>query len=225
MALSNWQGCPPPTKKLLSGRYVTLEKLDAGKHGDGLFGASTTPDASKQFTWLFESVPADRAAFAPWLEKAAASSDPLFYAVIDKASGKVAGRQALMRIDSVHGVIEIGSILWNSLVARKPAATEALYLFMRHAFEDLGYRRFEWKCHNLNEPSKLAALRFGFSFEGIFRQHMVLKGANRDTAWYSIIDSEWPRLKRAYEAWLDPLNFDATGMQKQKLADLIASAI
>ena len=225
MDLSYWQGCQPPTGKLLSGRYVTLEKLDAEKHCDGLFEASTTPDASKQFTWLFEAVPADRAAFAPWLEKAAASSDPLFYAVIDKASGKVAGRQALMRIDSVHGVIEIGSILWNGLVSRKPAASEALYLFMHHAFEELGYRRFEWKCHNLNEPSKLAALRFGFSFEGIFRQHMVLKGANRDTAWYSIIDSEWPRLKRAYEAWLDPSNFDANGMQKQKLADLIASAV
>jgi RimJ/RimL family protein N-acetyltransferase len=134
-------------------------------------------------------------------------------------SGKIAGRQALMRIDSTFGVIEIGSIYWGPLVARKPAATEAQFLFSTYVFDVLGYRRYEWKCHNLNEPSKRAALRFGFKFEGVFRQHLVFKGDNRDTAWFSIIDKEWPALRKAYEAWLDPSNFYATGEQKRRLED------
>ena len=123
-------------------------------------------------------------------------------AVIDLASGRVAGRQTLMRIDPANGVAEIGNILWSSIIARKPAATEAFFLFARHIFDDLGYRRFEWKCDNLNAPSKRAALRFGFQFEGIFRQHLVIKGRNRDTAWFSIIDSEWPAVKAKLEARL-----------------------
>ena len=146
----------------------------------------------------------------------------MFFAVIDKASGKVAGRQTFLRIEHVHGVIEIGHIYWGPLVARKPAATEAQFLFTKYAFDDLGYRRYEWKCNNLNEPSKRAAERFGFTFEGVFRQHLVIKGQNRDTAWYSIIDKEWPALRRAYEGWLDPANFDSDGQQKRKLEDFRA---
>jgi RimJ/RimL family protein N-acetyltransferase len=128
-----------------------------------------------------------------------------------------------MRIEPAFGVVEIGNIFWNSLVARKPAATEALYLFARHAFDDLGYRRFEWKCNNRNEPSKRAAERFGFAFEGVFRQHMIVKGENRDTAWYSMIDKEWPRCKAAFEAWLDPANFGPDGRQKRRLEDIRAA--
>ncbi|MBB2973762.1 GNAT family protein [Mesorhizobium sp. RMAD-H1] len=220
--LKNWTTRPVPERKVLEGAYVRLEPLDAAKHGDGLFEASSVPDADTRFTWLFEDAPADRAAFQPWLEKVQASNDPLFFAVIDKASGKVAGRQALMRIDPAHGVAEIGSIYWGPLVARKAAATEAQFLFARYVFDDLGYRRYEWKCNNENEPSKRAAERFGFTFEGVFRQHMVAKGRNRDTAWFSIIDGEWPALREAYEKWLAADNFDADGRQKKRLEELRA---
>lgn len=215
--LKNWQPRPRPERKVLEGRYVRLEPLDAARHGDGLFEASSVTDADGRFRWLFEVPPESRAAFQPWLDKVEASSDPLFFAVIDKASGKVAGRQTLMRIEPAFGVIEIGNINWGPLIARKPAATEAQFLFAQYAFDELGYRRYEWKCNNNNEPSKRAAERFGFSFEGIFRQHLVVKSENRDTAWYSIIDKEWPALKKAYEAWLDPANFDAAGQQKRRL--------
>jgi RimJ/RimL family protein N-acetyltransferase len=217
--LKNWQPRPRPERKVLEGRYVQLEPLDAKKHGDGLYEASTVPDADQRFAWLFENPPRSRAEFDAWLAKVEASQDPVYFAVIDKASGKVAGRQTLMRIDQNHGVIEIGSIYWGPLISRKPAATEAQYLFARHVFDDLGYRRYEWKCHNDNGPSKRAAERFGFTFEGIFRQHMIAKGANRDTAWYSIIDKEWPALKKAYENWLDPSNFDHQGVQERRLDD------
>jgi RimJ/RimL family protein N-acetyltransferase len=139
--------------------------------------------------------------------------------VVDRRTGRAEGRQALMRIDATHGVIEIGSILWGPAIARTRVSTEAFHLFARHVFETLGYRRFEWKCNNLNEPSKRAALRFGFTFEGVFRQHMVVKGANRDTAWFSILDSEWPELAAAYAAWLDPANFDDAGRQRRTLAE------
>jgi RimJ/RimL family protein N-acetyltransferase len=220
--LKNWQPRPRPERRMLEGRYVRLEPLDVAKHGDGLYEASSVADAADRFRWLFDYPPESRAAFQPWLEKAAASEDPLFFAVIDKASGKIAGRQTLMRIEPAHGVIEIGNIYWGPLVSRKPAATEAQFLFMKYAFDDLGYRRYEWKCNNANEPSKRAAERFGFQFEGVFRQNLVVKGQNRDTAWYSIIDKEWPALKRAYQEWLDPVNFDSEGRQKRRLEELRA---
>ncbi len=220
--LKNWQPRPRPERKVLEGRYVRLEPLDAVRHGDGLFEASSVSDADGRFRWLPEFAPEKREDFQPWLDKAEASADPLYFAVIDKASGKVAGRQTLMRIEPAHGVIEIGHIYWGPLVARKPAATEAQFLFAQYAFDDLGYRRYEWKCNNNNAPSKRAAERFGFKFEGIFRQNLVVKGENRDTAWYSIIDKEWPDLKKAYEAWLDPSNFDDQGQQKRRLEDFQA---
>ncbi|MBD0414434.1 GNAT family N-acetyltransferase [Oryzicola mucosus] len=220
--IANWTPRPRPARTVLEGRYVRLEPLDATLHGDGLYAAATASDADSRFRWLFETPPESREAFQPWLDKVAASEDPLFFAVIDKASGTIAGRQTLMRIDQTYGVIEIGNILWGSIVARKPAATEAQFLFARYVFDDLGYRRYEWKCNNRNEPSKRAAERFGFSFEGVFRQHMIVKGENRDTAWYSIIDKEWPALKQAYEAWLDPANFDDEDRQKRRLEDFRA---
>lgn len=216
--LSQWQGVPRPQRVPLDGLYARLEPLDPARHGDDLYAAAIAPGAADRFRYLFETVPSSRADFDAWLVKVATSDDPLFFAVIDKATGKAEGRQALMRIDPTHGVIEIGSIHWGPAIARSRVATEALFLFARYAFETLGYRRFEWKCHNGNEPSKRAAERFGFTFEGIFRQHMVAKGANRDTAWFSIIDSEWPRLAVAYSRWLDPANFDGTGQQRQRLS-------
>jgi RimJ/RimL family protein N-acetyltransferase len=217
--LKDWKPRPRPQRRVLEGRYVSLEPLDAKRHGDGLYEASTMSDSDSRFRWLFECPPTSRDELQPWLEKAQASEDPLFFAVIDKASKRIAGRQSLMRIDPAFGVIEIGHIYWSSLVARTPAATEAQYLFQKYVFQDLGYRRYEWKCHNLNTPSKRAAVRFGFQFEGVFRQHIIFKGGNRDTAWFSIIDKEWSALFKAYEAWLDPANFDALGQQKRRLED------
>jgi len=211
--LVNWQPCPRPTANRLTGRFVTLERFSAERHGDGLFACATMADADARFAWLPELPPADRSSFQPWLERAEASVDPLYYAVIDQASGKVAGRQTLMRIDEANGVIETGHIFWSALISRTPATTEAFYLFAKYVFEDLGYRRFEWKCNNRNEASKRAALRYGMSHEGVFRQAAVVKGENRDTAWFSMIDGEWPNLKVAFEAWLDPANFDEKGMQ------------
>lgn len=218
--LSNWTPRPRPQRIVLEGRYARLEPLSAAKHGDGLYRAATEGESDARFRWLFETTPPDRATFDAWLAKVEASEDPLFFAVIDKATGEAVGRQTLMRIDPTYGVIEIGNIHWGPKMQRSRLSTEAQYLFAKYVFDDLGYRRYEWKCNNRNEPSKRAAERFGFSFEGIFRQHLVVKGENRDTAWYSIIDKEWPALKRAYEAWLDPANFDAAGKQKRRLEDL-----
>jgi RimJ/RimL family protein N-acetyltransferase len=154
-----------------------------------------------------------------------ATDDLLFYAVIDARTGRAGGRQALMRITPEHGVIEIGSILWGPRIARTQIATEALYLFARHAFDDLGYRRFEWKCDALNEPSRRAALRFGFTFEGVFRQHMVVKGKNRDTAWYAMTDADWPRIGAGTKEWLGPGNFDRSGRQRRPLQTFLAREI
>ncbi len=218
--LSNWTGCEPVRKITLKGRYVRLEPLDAAAHGDGLYEAATCEDAQQRFRWLPDTPPASRGEFQPWLEAAQASEDPLFFTVIDKASGRIGGRQTFMRLDPPNGVVEIGNIYWGPLVARRPAASEAFFLFAAHAFDDLGYRRFEWKCNNRNEPSKRAALRFGMTHEGVFRQAMVVKGENRDTAWYSIVDGEWPAIRAGFEAWLGPENFDETGRQIRRLEEL-----
>jgi RimJ/RimL family protein N-acetyltransferase len=215
--LAQWTPRPRPERRAHDGRYVRLEPLDAGRHGDDLFAAGPTSDALLRY--LPERPFPDRAAFEPWLDKAAASEDPLFFAVVDKATGRAEGRLSLMRFDPAHGVIETGHLLFGPRLGQTRGATEAVYLLARHIFDELGYRRFEWKCNNANEPSKRAAGRFGFAFEGVFRQHMVIKGENRDTAWYSIIDKEWPALRHAYEGWLQPDNFDSDGNQKKRLED------
>ena len=173
--LADWAPRPRPARVPLEGRYCRLEPLDPKRHGDELFAASMAPGAEDRFRYLFES-PQDRAGFGIWLDRVAAAEDPLCYAVIDSASGRCEGRQSLMRITPEHGVIEVGGILWGPAIARTRVATEALFLHARHAFDTLGYRRFEWKCNARNEPSMRAARRFGFTFEGIFRQHMVIKG-------------------------------------------------
>lgn len=215
--LSAWTPRPKPGTEALEGRFVRLEKLDPARHTDGLFDASAQPDGDERFRWLPNLPPTDRDVFRAWVEQSAASEDPLFFAVIDKASGRVAGRQTFMRIDAANGVAEIGHIYWGPLVSRKPAATEALFLFARHVFDDLGYRRFEWKCDNSNLPSKRAAQRFGFRHEGVFHQHLIVKGRNRDTAWFAMLNTDWPKLRPAYEAWLSPENFDAEGGQIKTL--------
>ena len=218
--LKNWQPRPRPARVVLEGRYVRLEPLDPARHGDGLYATSSVADAGGRFAWLPETPPQSRAELQAWLDKAGASEDPLYFAIIDRASGEVVGRQTLLRIDPANGAIEIGHIYWGPKMARTRGATEAQFLFAQYVLGELGYRRYEWKCNNRNTPSKRAAERFGFKFEGIFRQHMVVKGENRDTAWYAMIDKEWPALARAYNAWLDPNNFDAEGHQIRRLEDL-----
>lgn len=217
--LANWQARPRPERITLEGRYCRLEPLDPARHGDALFDASMAPGAEERFRWL-PDVPQDRASYQATLERYARSDDPLFFAVIDRATGRAEGRQALMRMTPEHGVIEIGNILWGPRMARSRIATEAFFLHARYAFDDLGYRRFEWKCNDRNEPSKRAAARFGFTYEGVFRQHMVVKGESRDSAWLSMLDGEWPRIKAAFERWLEPGNFDAQGRQRGGLASL-----
>lgn len=220
-ALGDWKPRPRPARATLEGRYCRLEPLDPKRHGDELFAASMAPGVEVRFRYLLD-VPQDRAAYEGWLERVAASEDPLFCAVIDSSSARCEGRQTLMRITPEHGVIEVGNILWGPAISRTRVSTEALYLHARYIFEELGYRRFEWKCHSENAPSRRAALRFGFSFEGIFRQHMVLRGANRDTAWFAMTDGEWPMIRRGFERWLAPENFDHAGQQKDRLEDLRA---
>jgi RimJ/RimL family protein N-acetyltransferase len=177
--------------------------------------AASAPGVEDRFRWLSEGPPS-RVEFDAWLEKASASMDPMFFAVIDKANGRAEGRQALMRIDTSNGVVEIGNIMWGAALQRTRMATEALYLFADRVF-DLGYRRFEWKCNDLNDPSKRAAKRFGFRPEGVFRQHMVVKNANRDTAWFAMTDGDWQRMKPIYEDWLAPENFNDQGQQHKPL--------
>ena len=218
--LAHWVPRPRPESTVLEGRFVRLEPFDAQRHGQQLFEAATLADADQRFAYLPEFPPNSFEEFQPWLEAAEASEDPLYFAVIDRSTGRVEGRQTLMRIDPANGVIETGHIFWGGNIARTPVTTEAFYLFAEYVFDTLGYRRFEWKCNNANEPSKRAAERFGMTAEGVFRQAAVVKGANRDTAWYASIDTEWPALKTALETWLDPSNFGDDGAQKQSLADL-----
>ncbi len=219
--LNFWMHRPAPARRVLEGRYARLEPLDAVRHGDTLFEASMAPGAEARFRWLSDT-PMPRDGFDEWLRTAAASADPLYFGVIDTATGRCEGRQALMRITPQHGVIELGCILWGPWLARTRIATEAVYLAARYVFDDLGYRRLEWKCDRRNEPSRRAALRFGFVYEGLFRQHMVHKGTNRDTAWFAMTDGDWAALRPGYERWLDPANFDPAGRQRSRLADCLA---
>lgn len=204
-----------PQPIVLDGRYVRLEPFET-RHAADLFAVSTLPGGAERYRWLLSRAPESVTEMEQRIAAANAGSDR-YVAVIDKASNRAVGQQAWMRIRPEHGSIEIGGVYWGLPMARSRLATEAFYLFARHAFDDLFYRRFEWKCNALNAPSKAAALRFGFTFEGVFRQDMIVKGENRDTAWLSILDGEWPALRPEYERWLAPDNFDAEGRQKTKL--------
>lgn len=204
------QSAPAPARVVLEGRYVRLEPAGV-QHAADLHRAANVVDAAERFTYLNEP-PSDPGQFRDWLA-GQTMADPILFAIIDKAGGRALGWQQLMRIEPAHGVIEVGNVYWGPGLSRTRGATEALYLMACHVFDDLGYRRFEWKCNNDNLPSKRAAERFGFTFEGVFRQHMIQKGRNRDTAWFSMLDGEWPGRRAAFEAWLDPANFGPEGRQ------------
>ena len=213
-----------PQRIVIDGRVVSVVPLDPVAHADTLYEGSRGEENEGLWRYLFEGPFATRAAFDGHLRERASSEDPLFLAILEKSSGDAVGSAvgyaSYMRIEPAHRVIEVGSILFTSRLQRTVGATEAMYLMARHVFEDLGYRRYEWKCNALNAPSRRAALRLGFTFEGVFRQHMIIKGRNRDTAWFSMLDSEWPKRKAAFERWLDPSNFDAEGRQKVSLSAL-----
>ena len=206
-----------PERVKLEGTYVRLVPLDAAEHGQALWEGTGGPENESLWQYMSDGPFFDRKAFDAHLEKKSASDDPLLYAIVDRASGRATGLAALMRIKPKHGVIEVGNIIFTGALQKTRGGTETMYLLARYVFDDLGYRRYEWKCNTLNERSQRAALRLGFSFEGIFRQHMIIKGRNRDTAWFSMLDSEWPARKREFERWLDPSNFDQEGRQRTAL--------
>lgn len=215
--VKDWNPPPHPARVVLQGRFCRLEPLDPQRHAESLYQANALDAEGRNWTYLpygpFESLDSYRA----WLEQSCCGSDPLFFAIVDLASDKAVGVASYLRIDANNGSIEVGHLNFSPLLQQKPAATEAMYLMMAHAFER-GYRRYEWKCNALNAPSRAAALRLGLSFEGIFRQAVVVKGRNRDTAWYAAIDREWPALKAAFKLWLSPDNFDAQGGQLTSLS-------
>jgi RimJ/RimL family protein N-acetyltransferase len=218
-AIDNWQPRRHPPRAVMNGTFCTVEPINVVKHGRSLFEANLKAEDGRYWTYLAYGPFASLADYARWMEATCLGSDPQFYAILDNRSGRALGVASYLRIQPEVGVIEVGHINFAPELQRTPAATEAMYLMMKHVFEALGYRRYEWKCDDLNEPSKNAAVRLGFKPEGVFRQATMYKGRNRDTAWFSIVDKEWPRQKRAFEAWLDHSNFDATGQQKRRLQE------
>jgi RimJ/RimL family protein N-acetyltransferase len=218
-----WVPVSRPSRTTLTGRFCRVEPLDAALHVADLHAANSLDTEGRNWTYLPYGPYADLESYRAWVVTVTQQDDPLFYAIVDLATGKAVGVATLMRIDPAMGVIETGHLNYSPRLQRHPAATEAMFLMMRYVFDELGYRRYEWKCHALNEPSSAAAVRLGFIYEGCFRQAVVTKGRNRDSLWYSIIDREWPALKAAYLAWLAPANFDEQGKQRTSLGHLIAS--
>ncbi len=214
-----WSARPLPTATEIRGEYCRLELLNLEAHADDLYAAHTSVDAPENWTYIPVGPFETKESFVEWVVAATSQSDPRHYAVIDNSTNKAVGSLSLMRHDPSNGVIEVGFVLFSPLLQRTRASTEAQYLLMKYAFEDLGYRRYEWKCDSLNEPSQITAKRLGFSYEGTFRNHLVYKGRNRDTAWFSITESEWPAVKKAFTSWLSPDNFDAEGKQKTRLGN------
>jgi RimJ/RimL family protein N-acetyltransferase len=217
----SWKPARLPEKAPLEGTDVVLEPVHPARHATSLFASSK--DAPELWKHLAYGPFANQVEFTGWLRDRAATDDPLFYALVDRAAGEARGMASYLRMEPQHGVIEIGHIWFAPALQRTRHATEAIFLMARHAFDDLGYRRLEWKCDSMNAPSRRAAERFGFTYEGIFRQHMVVKGRNRDTAWYAITDAEWPSRRAAFEAWLSAENFDADGTQRRSLAEIRGS--
>lgn len=220
-ALPDWQPRPHPQRVTLEGHYCRLEPLES-RHASALFSAYATADDTRSWTWLLREPDASEEAYRQWIESVSDLSDPIHFAVIDRRTGLPAGTLALMRIDANNGVVEVGHVHFSPRLSQTPMSTEAQWLLMRYAFDTLGYRRYEWKCNSLNEPSRRAAQRLGFQYEGRFRQALVIKGHNRDTDWFSIIDGEWPVVDRALRAWLAADNFTADGRQKRSLQSLRA---
>jgi RimJ/RimL family protein N-acetyltransferase len=219
----SWTPASAPGRNALNGELVRLEILDPSRHADSLFKSSHSEGAERLWQHLPYGPFGSQDEFNGWLGERAASADPLFFAVVDWESMRALGMASMMRFVPQHGVIEIGHIWFAPELQRTRQATEAIFLLAKHAFDDLGYRRLEWKCDSRNEPSKRAAERFGFVYEGTFRQHMVVKGRNRDSTWFSMTDGEWPLRKAAFEAWLSPGNFDENGRQRRSLAAVRAS--
>jgi len=222
-AVEGWTARPAPSRLTMDGRYCRLEPLHAERHAATLHDSWSRAPDDRDWTYLFDDRPADLAACRTHVNRLAATSDPLHFAIVDLPSARAVGSAALMRIDPVHGAIEVGGITYSPELMRTRAGTEAMYLLMRYAFDELGYRRYEWKCDALNAPSRSAAVRYGFQFEGVFRQAVVYKGRSRDTAWYSIISTDWPDVRAAFETWLSPENFDDAGVQRFALAELRTS--
>lgn len=220
--LPDWQAAEPPPRRPLDGRLCRIEPVDPDRHAGDLFAAFAEDRDGRIWTYLPYGPFATRDAFQAWLRESCLGDDPLFHALVDKQSGRALGMASYLRIAPEIGVIEVGHINLAPRLQGTTAATEAMALMMRRVFGELGYRRYEWKCDALNAPSCRAAERLGFRFEGVFRQATIYKGRNRDTAWYSVIDKEWPALARAYAAWLDPANFDAEGRQRRRLGELTA---
>ncbi|WP_018181464.1 GNAT family N-acetyltransferase [Kaistia granuli] len=208
---------PRPGRVTLEGRFVVIVPFDLAAHGRDLFDRSSGVENDALWAYLGQGPFADFASFSAYYAEAAKKDDPLLFTILDKASGRAVGHATYMRIAPQDRAVEVGNILYTPAMQRTAGATEAMYLMARHVFDDLGYRRYEWKCNDLNAPSRRAAKRYGFTYEGTFRQHMIVKGRNRDTAWFSMLDGEWPRVKQGFEAWLDPANFDAEGRQKTSL--------
>jgi RimJ/RimL family protein N-acetyltransferase len=221
-ALPQWKPPARPSSEPMEGRFCRLEALQANLHATALHAANALDTEGRLWTYLPYGPFENLEAYQQWVEEVSPGDDPLFYAIVEKARGATTGVASYLRITPESGSIEVGHLCFSPLLQRTPAATEAMYLMMANAFT-LGYRRYEWKCDALNGPSRAAALRLGFTFEGIFRQATVVKGRNRDTAWYSIIDSEWPALQKAYLGWLDPMNFDENGKQQARLSAFIAA--
>ena len=224
-SLPGWSARPLPPRTAMTGRYCRVEPLDPERHASDLFEANSDDAEGRNWTYL----PADQGphasfdSYRQWAKTAATGDDPLWHAIIDAESGRAVGVAAYARIDQTTSrVIEVGGINYSPRLQRRPAATEAMYLMIRRVFDELGYRRYEWKCHSLNAPSRAAALRLGFQDEGLFRQAVIYKGRSRDTAWFSAIDREWPALRDAFERWLHPANFDAEGRQRVRLSSLRA---
>jgi RimJ/RimL family protein N-acetyltransferase len=210
-----------PERARLEGAFAQLEPVDAGAHAASLFRAShRRPEDAALWTYLSYGPFESQGALAAWLEQRARSADPLFFAIVEQASGEAAGMASYLNVVPANGSIEIGHIWFAPALQRTRAATEAIYLLARHAFEQLGYRRLEWKCDALNAASIRAARRFGFSYEGTFRQHMIVKGRNRDTAWFALLDRDWPAQRAAFERWLAPENFEPDGRQRVALSAL-----
>lgn len=217
-AVPHWTPPVIPPRLPLQGHFCRVEPLAVASHAADLYAANGA-DRGRMWTYMGYGPFADSAAYVVWMTRVCHGTDPLFYAIVDQATGKALGVASYLRLDPANGVIEVGHIAYSPLLQRTPAATEAMYLLMKQVFE-LGYRRYEWKCDSLNAPSRAAAQRLGFSFEGIFRQAVIYKGRNRDTAWYAITDKDWPALQAAFAHWLAPANFDDQGQQRVALTEL-----